>query len=200
MKLLDKPRTEKLDYFSAGLIILHSLYVGVIRIFRLTRPPRLYLQQNFQDYSPTGWLPPRHILLQIWGALCLLLYLGHVIYLSVIPRFDYTYNVVANVIVGALHNVLWSAYSIRSLRFKRFDYQPASYVPSFGWIPAALAVATTLATTLELKDFSPWLRIIDAHSLWHLSTAPLGWAWYRFLVLDAGDPGWSSGSNRSLRD
>jgi hypothetical protein len=46
------------------------------------------------------------------------------------------------------------------------------------------------ATSLELFDFPPWHRTIDAHSLWHLSTAPLVFFFYDFLIKDARDEGW----------
>ena len=43
---------------------------------------------------------------------------------------------------------------------------------------------------LELFDFPPWWRVVDAHSLWHLATAPLAVLWYDFLINDAIDAGW----------
>ena len=171
----------------------------MVRLFRLYRPPRFYLlQQSAVDHPTHRWLPPRHILLHLWGALCSLLFLAHIIYLSVIPKFDYSYNIIANVIVGISHNLLWSSYSTRRWPFRRFDYQPQSYIPSYGWMPAVISLLTTMATMLELFDFPPWWRIVDAHSLWHLSTVPLLLMWYRFLALDASDPGWFSG--KSVRD
>jgi len=53
-----------------------------------------------------------------------------------------------------------------------------------------LVAVTMLATGLELFDFPPWLRVIDAHALWHLATAPIAIYWYRFLLDDASDPSW----------
>lgn len=53
-----------------------------------------------------------------------------------------------------------------------------------------LAIAMTSASALEIFDFSPWWRVIDAHSLWHLATVPLIFWWYRFLIEDARDRGW----------
>ncbi|KAG8898177.1 hypothetical protein FRC00_003164 [Tulasnella sp. 408] len=190
----DKPATEKLDYFSAALTILYSLYVAVVRLFGLYQPPRLHLQQpaSYSARRPS-WLPPQHILHQLWGALCVLLYLAHVIYLSVIPRFDYSYNVIANLIVGVLHNLLWLSYSFSFFPFRRFEFKPQSYIPPYAWKPAALAIGMTLATSLELWDFPPWWFVIDAHSLWHLATVPLTWWWYRFIAEDAADSGWASG-------
>lgn len=44
---------------------------------------------------------------------------------------------------------------------------------------------TIAAMSLEVLDFAPLGRIIDAHSLWHAATIPLGEAWWRFLETDA---------------
>lgn len=38
---------------------------------------------------------------------------------------------------------------------------------------------------LELLDFPPVLRILDAHALWHLATVPITKMWYVWLVNDA---------------
>lgn len=46
------------------------------------------------------------------------------------------------------------------------------------------------ATAFELFDFPPWFLIIDAHSLWHLATAPIAIAWYDFIIEDSLDPSW----------
>lgn len=41
--------------------------------------------------------------------------------------------------------------------------------------------------SLELFDFAPLFRLLDAHALWHLATIPLAAAWWRFLCSDAID-------------
>lgn len=38
---------------------------------------------------------------------------------------------------------------------------------------------------LELLDFPPILRVLDAHALWHLATVPITKMWYDWLVNDA---------------
>ena len=57
--------------------------------------------------------------------------------------------------------------------------------PKDALTPLLLVGSTTLAMSLELLDFAPFFRIIDAHSLWHLSTIPLAVAWWTFLATDA---------------
>ena len=51
--------------------------------------------------------------------------------------------------------------------------------------PITLVALTTLAMSLELLDFPPVFRSVDAHALWHASTIPLAAAWWSFLCNDA---------------
>lgn len=145
--------TEKMDYFAAGASILYGLYYAPIRIFRLDRskPP---MKQTF---------------LRLWTLVCILLYVGHVSYLT-FWQWNYTYNMIANVAVGIVQNVLWSWFSItqyNSLK-KRWAAWPGLIV---AWIIVAMS--------LELLDFPPLWGWVDAHSLWHLGTVvPTIW-WYK---------------------
>jgi len=183
------PFTEKMDYFSAAAANLCGLFYTIIRIFHLYTPPAsLGIRRR-----------PRHSLLIPWTLLCTLLFLTHVTYLSLLPRFDYSYNMLANVVVGFSHNLIWASYSLPSpVFYNRFPTLPNSSRPKCVRTPVLLAIATTSAATLEIFDFPPWWRVIDAHSLWHLSTVPLIFWWYRFLVEDARDPGWRIGKEPVL--
>ncbi|CAE6478843.1 unnamed protein product [Rhizoctonia solani] len=171
----DTPITEMLDYFSAGLVILYSLFFTVVRLFHL---------HPLMPNSPSG---PTY---RLWAISCGLMYLGHISYLTLLPRFDYAYNMAANLIVGLIHNALWLLYPWGSIRL--FPGRDKHYRPSFSFQPALFVLLTTLATSLELFDFPPWHRIIDAHALWHLATVPIVPLWYDFLVKDALDLGWRS--------
>jgi len=154
----DFQMTEELDYFAAGLNVLYGTYLSAVRIFRLDIPS-----------------PRRRSVLRAWSLLCLLLYMMHVGYLKGI-RWDYTYNMAANVAVGMVQNVLWSWFSIDKYRkSKRF------------WTTwPGLAVAwIMLGMSMELFDFPPWLGCVDAHSLWHLMTIGPTVLWYNFLVKDS---------------
>jgi hypothetical protein len=116
------------------------------------------------------------------------MYLGHISYLTLLPRFDYTYNMAANLVVGLVHNALWLLYPWGSIPL--FPGREKHYRPNFSLQPAKFVLFTTLATSLELFDFPPWYRIVDAHALWHLATVPITPIWYDFLVKDASDHGW----------
>ncbi|KAG8811283.1 hypothetical protein FRC19_004006 [Serendipita sp. 401] len=176
----DKPWTEKMDYFSAGLGSMYGLWYTVVRLYHLYLQPRLLVHNT----------PSRRRLLAPWTSLCILLYLAHVTYLCLLPRFDYGWNMKVNLIIGMLYNFLWISYSLPSPPFQRFWRVPNVIRPSFVLYPAMIAISMICAVSLEIFDFPPWWRIIDAHSLWHLATVPIVWNWYRFLLTDSLDPSW----------
>jgi len=181
----DTPVTEKLDYFSAALSIGLGLYVAVIRLFHLYPKTRNRLVLTSVDQ-----FRPR--ILRLWTLLSGLIYLGHVSYLSLSPQFDYSYNIVFNLIIGLIHNGLWIIYSLPANYsiLRRFPSEPKAYRPSFVGSAGRIVAITTIATGLELFDFPAIGGVIDAHSLWHLATAPLVGYWYQFLVSDALDGSW----------
>ncbi|KAF2860310.1 Mn2+ homeostasis protein-like protein Per1 [Piedraia hortae CBS 480.64] len=153
--------TEKLDYFAAGASVLYGLFFAPIRVFRLDKSSAL------EGKSAT--------VIRAWAALCVTLYVMHVGYLSLV-RFDYTYNMAANVVVGVIQNVLWTAFSIR--QYKKIGRLWAAW-------PGLIVAWVITAMSLELFDFPPWKGMIDAHALWHAATvAPTVW-WYNFLIKDA---------------
>ncbi|KAF1999997.1 Mn2+ homeostasis protein-like protein Per1 [Amniculicola lignicola CBS 123094] len=150
--------TEKLDYFGAGASVLYGLYMAPIRIFRLDRN-----------------VPAKQSVLRLWTGLCVLLYMLHVLYLS-LWSWDYTYNMAANVAVGVVQNILWSAFSY--LQYKRLGRTWAMW-------PGLIVAWLCMAMSLELLDFPPWWGAVDAHALWHLGTVgPTIW-WYNFLLKDS---------------
>ena len=182
--VIDVPITEKLDYFSAALAIMYALYYTITRLFHLYAQPRGQLALNAKPSQP----PKRKLL----AAVCILLYIAHVSYLSLLPRFDYTYNIVFNLTLGLLHNALWAVYALPAAisLIHRFPSRPKSYRPRFVSKAGIFVFLTTAATALELFDFPPWGMAIDAHALWHLSTAPIALFWYDFLLEDSLDGSW----------
>lgn len=145
--------TEKLDYFAAGASVLYGLYYTPIRIFRLDQE------------KP----PAKQTLLRFWTFLCILLYLTHIAYLT-LWRWDYTYNMAANVAAGVVQNALWSWFSMK--RYRRLKK------PWAAW-PGLIVAWITMAMSLELLDFPPLYGMVDAHSLWHFGTVgPTLW-WYK---------------------
>jgi len=179
--LKDLPNTEKLDYFSAALVILYALYCAVLRLFG-----------QYPTRTRDGSYTQRTPAFLLWSSICTVAYLAHVTYLCILPRFDYTYNMAFNLVVGFTHNLLWLLYSLPASLplIQRFPHKPRTYRPLYASKAAVFVVLTTAATALELFDFPPWCRIIDAHALWHLSTAPIAKFWYDFMIQDALDEGW----------
>jgi hypothetical protein len=148
--------TERMDYFGAGANVMYGLYYTPLRVFRLYRP-------RFRN------------VVRIWGYVCLAAYLAHVYYLQFV-RWDYTYNMAANVFVGAVTNLLWTYFSIfHYTKLKRFWA---------AW-PGLIVTWLIMAMSLELLDFPPVADALDAHALWHAATIlPAMW-WYRFLIHDS---------------
>lgn len=154
--------TERLDYFSAMLTIVYGLFVACLRIFRLDMP-----QKSAQRY--------------VLGGACILFYLCHVGYLSLVT-FSYSYNMAAGVVVGLIHNILWGTYSV--MRYNSLkEAQPAG---NHAWalVPLWIVLAIMAGMSLELFDFSPFWFVFDAHALWHLATVvPTHW-WYTWMERD----------------
>ena len=73
-----------------------------------------------------------------------------------------------NCITGVLNLASWLYWCIHN----RHD-QP--YV----WKCITVVVGLNVLLALELGDFPPLFWILDAHSLWHAGTVPLGYLWYR---------------------
>lgn len=145
--------TERLDYFAAGASVLYGFYYAPIRVFRLDQKTPVI----------------KNTLLRLWTTICVLLYVAHVTYLT-LWRWDYTYNMAANVTVGVIQNIIWSWFSVK--RYQRLR-KPWAAWPGliFAWI--------VMAMSFELLDFPPIKGMVDAHSLWHLGTVgPTIW-WYK---------------------
>ncbi|KAI6098870.1 Per1-like protein [Pisolithus thermaeus] len=178
------PRTEKLDYFSAALAIMYALYLTVIRMLHLH--PRA---TDGRTQKATANL--RSTMYMAWSTLCITVCIAHVTYLCILPRFDYTYNMAFNLAIGIAHNLLRFLYSLprRVSLFRRFPYPPKIYRPAYAYKAGLFVALATAATALELFNFPPVGRILDAHALWHLSIAPIVKLWYTFLVEDALDEG-----------
>uniref|UniRef100_A0A8D1BNX8 Post-GPI attachment to proteins factor 3 n=1 Tax=Sus scrofa TaxID=9823 RepID=A0A8D1BNX8_PIG len=89
----DTDLTEKLDYFCASTVILHSVYLCCVRTVGLQRPA----------------------VASAFRALLLLMLTAHVSYLSLV-HFDYGYNLAANVAMGLVNAAWWLAWCLRNRR------------------------------------------------------------------------------------
>lgn len=145
----DIPLTEKLDYFCAFSMVLYSFYSLIVRVCS----------------SHKSGLP-------LFVAVPFLSYFAYHIYYLTYIRFDYGYNMKANIIIGLLNSCGWLMWC--------YKYRHKRYV----WKCAVSVLAVNLLLLLELCDFPPWKFTIDAHALWHLGTIPVPLLWYSFLIED----------------
>ena len=181
---LDKPFTERLDYFSATLTVATSLLYAVLRTFHLQTP---------QSTSRLAY--------PVTFALAILI-LSHFAYLLSFPSgsFPYGYHTKFVVFLALIHSGLWVLWTL-SFHFqiptlhvgtRSFTY-PLPYPATDrgklstrnAYTPTVLVVLTTLAMSFELLDFPPIARVVDAHSVWHACTVPLAMAWWSFFCSDA---------------
>jgi len=91
----DLPATEKMDYYSALLMIAFSVWASAVRIF-----------------GPFSRRPISLILLSIAISVG---YLYHVYYMTFV-RFDYGYNMKVGIGLGLVHNCLWIYFIARTRR------------------------------------------------------------------------------------
>ncbi|WFD42834.1 hypothetical protein MPSI1_001484 [Malassezia psittaci] len=185
--------TERLDYFMAAAVLLSGLFFTVCRL---------------------TYASPTMTFYQRWSIVCIVAWVLHVLYLLSHRRLNYSYNITACLTVGLLHNFLWfSAACTPRLVFGLARQFSANFAPSRAYSKATdddhdidrtktfrsytdlsgkqrkqlicLVLLMTLAPALEIFDFPPILRLVDAHALWHASTVPISLYWYIWLANDA---------------
>jgi hypothetical protein len=141
--------TEKMDYFCAFSIVTYSLLAFLLRL--------------------VGADPVR----SVFSTACCVAIFAHHIYNMAFVHFDYGYNMMVNIGVGAVNSVCWVTWAVYYWRT-----QPH--------VKTAFAAVLLLNVTvlLELLDFPPIFWTFDSHSLWHLSTAPIHFLWYKFATED----------------
>lgn len=103
----------------------------------------------------------------LFTLICLSFFLNHAVYLM-LDQFDYHYNMTANIVVGVLGAVVsafWCMYNWRRLPHSKHL--------------AAVVIMGLLTTLLEVSDFPPIARTLDAHALWHLSTTPIPYFFWK---------------------
>lgn len=107
------------------------------------------------------------------GVLLILAFTSHVSYLTFVS-FDYGYNMAANATIGMI-NLLW---------WLGWCWQNRRTLP-YWWKCGVVVVLLHGLALLELLDFPPLFWVLDAHAVWHLSTVPVHFLFYSFLIDDS---------------
>lgn len=179
----DTAVTETLDYFGAFAIILCNLNVIVVRVFKLFR---------------------RRVVLYTWQLGLIILYVFHVTKLKM--QWDYGYNTQINMVVGLSAMILWCYHlwhtyklyqrnyivynnSIQLLPFEtkllqKLNYVSLSNASIIPLIPILNNVVLIGGILLEVNDFAPIYRLVDAHALWHLLTIFPSFIWFDWNIWD----------------
>lgn len=142
--------TELLDYTFAFSMVLATLWVTILRIFH----------KNSLSFKV------------IVSLVAIFYFLNHFAYLTA-KKFDYMYNMKANIVTGIISSVIWIIWYFVNRKKKKYAWKIVLFV-----------ILTFASLLLELKDFPPIFWAFDAHSLWHLSTVPLTVLFYSFVIDD----------------
>uniref|UniRef100_A0A915PTR4 Post-GPI attachment to proteins factor 3 n=1 Tax=Setaria digitata TaxID=48799 RepID=A0A915PTR4_9BILA len=151
--------TEYLDYFAACAFIVFALFVSI----------------SFTVKSLQNCYKGR-VLWSFLFIILLYLYANHIYGLMV--YFDYGYNMKMCIACSLLTAVIYYIWLVQQWKLR--DRSSRRSLPY-------LAVVVTwglLSVLLEVLDFVPIYWIIDAHSLFHLSTVPLPLLMSRFILLE----------------
>lgn len=177
----DFPLTETLDYFGASLMIIFNCYVITVRYFELFKKNLLPYQIAFAT-----------------------VYVLHVIKLH--NKWDYSYNILFHSLIGLGSFVLWIIHaisvnkkyarnysilsnSIQLLPFEtkiliKLNYLSMSKSKYIPLIPIMLVFWLMWSMIFEIYEFSPIIKLIDSHSVWHLMTFFPQVIWYDWNIWD----------------
>lgn len=109
----------------------------------------------------------------VFSTFCMAYFVNHALYLS-LGVFDYRHNMIANLVAGVvlfINCVIFSLLNWRTL-------------PQCKSLAIAIFVLV-MSLYLELSDFSPILWTFDAHALWHLSTSPATYYYWKYILEDS---------------
>uniref|UniRef100_H3B6X7 Post-GPI attachment to proteins factor 3 n=1 Tax=Latimeria chalumnae TaxID=7897 RepID=H3B6X7_LATCH len=143
--------TEKMDYFCASAVIFYSIYLCCVRTLGLKHPTCASL----------------------FGIFLIIVFASHISYLTFV-RFDYGYNMAANVAIGIVNLLWWLGWCLK-------NWQQLPYV----WKCVVVVLLLHGVALLELLDFPPFFWVFDAHAVWHMCTIPLPFLFYSFLADDS---------------
>lgn len=204
--LRDLDVTEKLDYFFAGATVLSGLYVVALRltkIYTLTKRgvrKALYLRIVLflvffahvirllidWDYTYNMTVNVIWAIIQygLWFTFSIFTYIKYSKHL--LQRDFQKKRLLERIkLEHSYTNVKEQKLSTESWYLLYLKYGP-NWENIKCLTPIALSIWVSCGLIFELFDFPPWEDMIDAHSLWHLTTILPGYFWYYWMVWDAG--------------
>lgn len=117
-------------------------------------------------------LHKRHVIWRlILAGLIFMFFMKHFIFLTYIQ--DYTYNMQLNIVTGTTAGMGWIVWYMNQRKSK-----------PYAWKMAVFVLLSAASLVWEVFDFPPYWFTLDAHSLWHLNTAPLVILLYSFIIDD----------------
>lgn len=110
-----------------------------------------------------------------WRRRCGLVFLplslglgAHISYLQWV-HFDYGWNMRVSLCVGVVHSFLWLWLCV------------SRWSDAYHGRMVAVTLALWACAALEVFDFPPWARLLDAHAIWHGLTPVLGFMFYQWV-------------------
>lgn len=175
----DNAMTETLDYFGANAILLANLNAITILLLQWYRSLRMT---------------------RICQSVCVAAYIFHVTRL--LNHWDYQYNMVFGLVVGIASSLLWMWHTFQTNTIFRDNYPVLNNLIELlpyetkvltlahnkirsrliPWIPLVCNLVVLGGVLLEIFDWYPVGRLIDAHACWHLVTIFPNLIWYDWII------------------
>jgi len=109
----------------------------------------------------------------VLGVVLGLVFLHHCVSMSLV-NFDYGYNMRVNIFFASINVISWFSFCVFMI-CKGYAY--------FRWA-LLFTVWFSASALLETFEFTPIFWFLDSHALWHFSTVPLPYLFYRFILED----------------
>ncbi|CCG21942.1 hypothetical protein CORT_0B02240 [Candida orthopsilosis Co 90-125] len=194
----DTSFTEVLDYFGAFAIILCNLNVIVVRYFKLYKLEyqlrlKLWQLSLFSLYAYhiirlfLDWDYSYNMNINVvLGLSAMILWFLHSFNVGQI--YNKNINLVNNTIALLPYetNILQKLHLTNNylLGYTHKKLSSASLCRWIPYIPVFNNAILLCGLYLEINDFEPWQRLVDAHSLWHLLTIFPSYIWFDWNVWD----------------
>ncbi|KAJ3127107.1 hypothetical protein HK098_006804 [Nowakowskiella sp. JEL0407] len=188
----DSKYTELMDYFTAMAYVTYGASFSLYKLMKLDVKNGGQLKQSLKLV----------LRVSLW-MLSLGFYFRHIRYLVSSERFDYSYNMIAGVVLGiiwltgwliwgVLHwggipsrRPIWELWFGHGIDIPMHSVRKVGRGRYYAWKIVIVVIATAMAMSLELLDFPPIYDTFDAHSFWHAATIPITFVYYDFFVDDA---------------